>query len=156
MIKIEIRFGIQVKNMTLAIISLIVALHLSACMTSRTTPTKPVVEYKPPPPPNKQFFRKSLSPAKMEWVKTTVSQYLKDPSSAQYQNLYLTEFWQDHKHVGDIYCGQVNTKNIYGAYTGFQWFGYFPENATKMLFQTSSVSSDWHMIQAYCLEQNPS
>lgn len=85
-------------------------------------------------------------------VKDIVLQYLNDPYTAQFRNIFMTEFWQDEKFIGKTYCGQVNAKNLYGAFTGYQWFGYFPDNSTKMLFQESQHPSDWHMIHGYCLD----
>lgn len=46
-------------------------------------------------------------------IKATVIQDLKDPSSAQFRNLKV--------HFGTM-CGEVNGKNSYGAYTGFDRF----------------------------------
>lgn len=138
-------------NTKAMLISLIAVQLLSGCLTTTTEPVRPVVPYKPPPPPVTEIIKKSLDPAKIAWVKQAVSQYLADPYTAQYKNIYMTEFWQDHKHVGNTFCGQVNAKNLYGAFTGYQWFGYFPQNKTKMLFETSSHTSDRDMIRLYCL-----
>ena len=43
---------------------------------------------------------------------------LKDPFSAQFRNVYTAQT----EIGGIIYCGQINTKNSWGAYGGFQTF----------------------------------
>ena len=48
-------------------------------------------------------------------VKDAVSAQLRDPSSAQFREIFGTE---------DTYCGEVNGKNGFGAYSGFRKFVY--------------------------------
>lgn len=55
--------------------------------------------------------------SKLTIIKNSVSEGLRDPSSANFRNIKeVTHF--DRQFV----CGEVNGKNIYGAYVGFQWF----------------------------------
>lgn len=49
-------------------------------------------------------------------AKAEVSRTFKDPSSAQWRNLYMA------KGGMTLLCGEVNAKNSYGAYTGFKRF----------------------------------
>lgn len=51
-------------------------------------------------------------------AKTNVTANFKDPSSAQFRNLYLS------KKTFPTLCGEVNAKNSYGAYVGFRGFIY--------------------------------
>lgn len=48
-----------------------------------------------------------------EGARTAVADQLKDPSSAQFK---------DVRRVDDAVCGEVNGKNSFGAYSGFQRF----------------------------------
>jgi len=49
-----------------------------------------------------------------------VTEKLKDPYSTQFQNV------GGPKTDKGAICGQFNTKNLYGAYTGFRWFLTIP------------------------------
>lgn len=51
-------------------------------------------------------------------AKSAVTRDLKDPSSAQYRNLYISESTGAHHTL----CGEINAKNGYGAYVGFKPF----------------------------------
>jgi hypothetical protein len=46
-------------------------------------------------------------------AKAAVAHELKDPESAQFRDL---------KQYGDLICGEVNAKNSYGGYVGFEPF----------------------------------
>ncbi|EDQ05440.1 hypothetical protein DSM14862_02424 [Sulfitobacter indolifex] len=50
-------------------------------------------------------------------IRTTVSENLRDPSSAEIRNVYKTVNGTD-----DLICGEVNGKNAYGGYAGFTKF----------------------------------
>lgn len=54
----------------------------------------------------------------MQQAKKDVSAKLKDPSSAQFSNVRISE-------TGAV-CGKVNGKNSYGAYSGASSFLYIP------------------------------
>jgi hypothetical protein len=45
----------------------------------------------------------------------SVKEQLKDPSSAQFRNVFVSK-------DGDYVCGEVNAKNGFGAYGGFEKF----------------------------------
>lgn len=53
----------------------------------------------------------------IELAKKAVTGVLKDPGSAQFRNLYVVRLTK-----GMAVCGEVNAKNSYGGYTGFQHF----------------------------------
>lgn len=42
-----------------------------------------------------------------------VTRHLVDPSSAQFRNVHMS-------HTGVLYCGEVNSRNRLGGYTGFR------------------------------------
>jgi len=46
-----------------------------------------------------------------------VAQLLKDPDSAKFRNVYVSEIYSE-----PIVCGEVNGKNSYGAYAGYTTF----------------------------------
>lgn len=52
-------------------------------------------------------------------AREAVKQILNDPSSAQFKNIYTTSY--DGKPAA---CGEVNAKNAFGAYVGYQRFVY--------------------------------
>ncbi|MGY6662465.1 MAG: hypothetical protein ACXIVO_09105 [Glycocaulis sp.] len=52
-------------------------------------------------------------------AKNAVAERMLDPSSVQFRNL---------RRVGAAICGEVNSKNRYGAYVGFADFVYVPSD----------------------------
>jgi hypothetical protein len=58
---------------------------------------------------------------------------LKDPMSAQYRNLH------QYSGHGDkaVYCGEVNSKNSFGGYTGFEMFIVDGNSETTLIGQYS-------------------
>ena len=66
-------------------------------------------------------YDKTTDGQKIGWMdrgKDLVKDKLKDPSSAQFRNVYF------HRNKGQppITCGEVNSKNGFGGYVGFQPF----------------------------------
>lgn len=57
-------------------------------------------------------------------AKDAVTNSLKDPQSAQFRNLTV--------HEGDAICGEVNARNSFGGYAGFQPFSYADGAVTIM------------------------
>lgn len=50
-------------------------------------------------------------------AKTAVERLLKDPGSAKFRSVLIV------KNDGvEVVCGEVNSKNGFGAYTGYQYF----------------------------------
>ena len=64
-------------------------------------------------------------------AKDVVRQELKDPSSAQFQNLQIKPYSK-----GKVICGEVNGKNSYGGYVGFKKFVASPRSV--MLLNTGN------------------
>lgn len=64
-----------------------------------------------------QAHARDLSPSEIKAVESTVREGLKDPYSARFQH---GDFPETEKN--SLYCGLVNAKNSYGAYTGNQLF----------------------------------
>lgn len=74
---------------------------------------------------------------KEDAIKEVVKGNLKDPQSAQFQNLYG-------------YCGEVNSKNSYGGYGGFK--KYIVVNQTVLMEDSDGIDpSNFSIIwQAHC------
>ena len=65
-----------------------------------------------------------------------VKKGLKDPDSAKFQNLRLTDYGN-----GKVVCGEVNAKNSYGGYVGHKRFVAGTSSATIY-----SISSKYQNI----------
>jgi hypothetical protein len=88
-------------------------------------------------------FDKTTDSKKIGWMiegKNAVKQKLKDPSSAQFRHVYF------HRGADDVpmTCGEVNSKNTYGGYGGFQRFvSAGKAELTFLEEQVSDFSSVW-------------
>ena len=61
------------------------------------------------------------SAKELAWIrvsKEAIQQKLKDPSSAQFKNVFFNRALNNTPVV----CGEVNSKNSFGGYAGFQRF----------------------------------
>lgn len=60
----------------------------------------------------------------VEWLRGVIAEHMRDPDSVKLRGVtWLAksgEFAPDH-----TFCGEVNAKNAYGGYTGFQPFYYW-------------------------------
>ena len=63
-----------------------------------------------------------MSASQVQMVKTTIGRGLKDPRSAQYQNIRMVRNTNQSGTSHTLVCGEVNAKNSYGAYVGFKMF----------------------------------
>ena len=72
-------------------------------------------------------------------AKATLKTMLRDPASAQFRN--VTAYHPaSASRVPQIVCGEVNSKNGLGGYSGFQRFVWLPLNAQmKADMKTGSV-----------------
>ncbi|WP_299440255.1 hypothetical protein [uncultured Rhodospira sp.] len=61
-------------------------------------------------------------------AKTAVRQKLRDPDSAQFRNIRIVEHT-----AGKLVCGEVNARNVFGGYVGFQLFASSGQSA-RILF----------------------
>ncbi|NRB54708.1 MAG: hypothetical protein HRU39_01820 [Salinicola sp.] len=73
-------------------------------------------------------------------AKTAVSQRLKDPESARFEELYGSRLKSDHSKWS--ICGMVNAKNSFGGYTGAKPFMYLPGNGVVFPGEPGSIDSD--------------
>lgn len=86
---------------------------LAAALISGCVAMTPITESRPV----------ALSSSQMAQIKSAMSYNLKDPSSAQFRNVRAADVTlQDGKKERRV-CGEINGKNSYGAYVGFEWFG---------------------------------
>lgn len=79
--------------------------------------------------------------ALVERAKAAVAHDLKDPWSARFRDVHVHHDFEDWKTV----CGQVNAKNSYGAYSGFQRFFYVEDHGepTAAVEPGGPASSEW-------------
>ncbi len=71
-----------------------------------------------------------ITPDQMTKLESSVRENLKDPGSATFRDVSATRV----RSTGDIaICGEVNSKNGYGGYTGFQMFFMYlkPDGASN-------------------------
>jgi hypothetical protein len=68
---------------------------------------------------------------------------LKDPGSAQFRDVRKGTD-EDRARI----CGQVNSKNGYGGYVGFQKFVYFPDSDESVILDDDFVSPSYAEQQA--------
>lgn len=79
-------------------------------------------------------------------AKKAVSVLLKDPSSAEFKEVFFNETQKG----GPVACGQVNSKNSLGAYTGFQRF--ISNGKTTFIEESDENFADtWVQV---CLPEN--
>jgi len=81
------------------------------------------------------------------WIekgKEAVRSKLKDPNSAQFKNVYF------HRGADGIpvSCGEVNSKNSFGGYTGFQKF--VSAGKSELTFLQSEVSDFGSTWKQFC------
>lgn len=81
-------------------------------------------------------------------AKAAISEDFKDPSSAQFRNIWITYEPEIDKST---VCGEVNAKNSFGAYVGFAPFTY----RTKDLKAIKDVSDSFQatMVDLFCSEE---
>lgn len=127
----------RAKAITVAACFMFAATMLTGCNTD--------AGWKPPPPlPPEHNKPYQLSAKDLQIIQSTVSYPLKDPGSAQFRGIQAVT-----KQDGTIFvCGEVNGKNSFGGYTGFEPF-------TGMLssgrFQINIVPAESGDIQAFAI-----
>jgi len=77
---------------------------------------------------------KSREDAIIERAKNVVLENLRDPSSAQFKNVRLYGSWV---------CGEVNSKNGFGGYAGYERFSVDAANPRVVGFGSSATSTCW-------------
>lgn len=80
--------------------------------------------------------RAALAPDEIEFVRSGIADAMKDPGSAQFRN------WTAYNvSNGDrIVCGEVNAKNSFGAYVGFDPFYVRLRGRETISVQTSGAA----------------
>lgn len=68
------------------------------------------------------------NPFLIHQAKKSIREQMRDPDAVKFRDvIYIRD-----QRTGDKVCVEVNTKNGYGAYIGFQWFvWYAPTNYQK-------------------------
>ncbi len=87
-------------------------------------------------------YNKTTDVKKIAWMdkgKKTIKLKLKDPGSAKFRNVYF------HRGADNIpmTCGEVNSKNSFGGYIGFQKF--VSAGSAELTFLQEEVA-DFHNI----------
>lgn len=83
--------------------------------------------------------------AKIHEAKRYASEHMRDPESAKFRNMRLS---MDEA----IVCGEINAKNAYGAYAGYQRFLYMGGAATLAPAETLTAR-DVRSQQIPCIEE---
>ncbi len=80
----------------------------------------------PPEQLQKEQQQAATAAAEQNWsyksiviAKSAVERILKDPDSAQYRGVYVVIPKNFNEAVPGVVCGEINSKNSFGAYTGF-------------------------------------
>lgn len=70
-------------------------------------------------PAGSEFLYNERDPKKVGWVlsgKQSIKQRLKDPDSAEFRGMFFADV------SAPVACGEVNSKNSFGGYTGYKRF----------------------------------
>lgn len=84
--------------------------------------------------------------ALIENAKNMIKSQLKDPYSAQFENIYIGKT----ENNLPVVCGEVNAKNSYGAYVGRKKFYYFETSDKPMLGMESELAFNV-LHEVFCL-----
>lgn len=83
----------------------------------------------------------------MVWIETgkdAIKNRLKDPDSVQFKDVY---FFRGKDNI-PVTCGQVNSKNSYGGYSGFQHF--ISGGSTELTFLETEVQDFANAWNSFC------
>ena len=64
---------------------------------------------------------RTMTASEQTAIETAVKDVLKDPWSAHFRKTTKVSAWRECRY-GDVYAGEVNSKNSYGGYEGFRSF----------------------------------
>ena len=95
------------------------------------------------------FAKFDSDAARIEEAKAAVVSVLKDPGSAQFQNVFITTPRQ-----GMAVCGEINAKNSYGGYTGFQYFITGGIRGVSTTIEKPGSETGIYMME-WCLANKP-
>lgn len=111
------------------ILTCVAAISLVGC------DSKPAAQEQPKPDPRQ---------LELSMVKAKVADQLKDPSSAQFRNVRRIPLMKmpgkDSWAYPGHYCGEVNGKNSFGAYSGYQQFHAWGPDSKGIFQQESPVT----------------
>lgn len=94
--------------------------------------------------------------------KQEISYTMHDPESAQFRELKFRDIKEKEGAVSGIVCGEVNAKNLMGAYVGYKHFfvvlemtpkGMFSSGVTYKVITQKIADTDWRedIYKAYCV-----
>ena len=101
--------------------------------------------WQPPPvePTSKMY---SLTPADVKMVQDAVQYKMKDPSSTTFRNIGAVQ-----KSDGSIgVCGEVNSKNSFGGYSGFMPFSGTISNGSFSIMTIASNDETAGFVARSC------
>lgn len=91
---------------------------------------------------------KNIEPAVMTAAVKAISDQMRDPQSSQFRNLYI---------IDNSLCGEVNSKNGFGAYVGYTPFRYSLDTQyLGILASNTSSEAEYELRKRamnYCVDQ---
>jgi len=78
-------------------------------------------------------------------AKANLREILKDPESARFQHVFINTVTTADGRTAHIYCGEMNAKNSYGGYSGYQRFIAAP-GAAAMEESTDDFEDRWSRL----------
>lgn len=91
----------------------IIAMSALAAALAGCVAMTPIVESRPV----------NLTNAQVAQIQGALAYGLKDPSSAQFRNIRAVDVTLENGTKERRVCGELNGKNSFGAYVGFEMFG---------------------------------
>jgi peptidoglycan hydrolase-like protein with peptidoglycan-binding domain len=85
----------------------------------------------------------------LQGIKERVGEELNDPFSAQFKNIYKI----GAANGSTLICGEVNAKNLYGAYVGFRFFYGLSSGFTPIMLLR--VDGENALAESACLLSHP-
>lgn len=91
-----------------------------------------------------EHAKKAATPAQIAVIKGSMQDTLKDADSAKFRSVYLIKADVEDGSLAYDVCGEVNAKNSFGGYTGYQKFvaSLFKGDDGKWYAITFGVDSD--------------
>lgn len=137
------------KRTAILLLVAVVLAWVGSKMVPRSGPTSAVVpsaqEAKAPPPPEKPLSATEKKAQQEKWfgaetivaAQRAVRASLKDPDSAQFKDVYAN-YTEEFQVVA---CGQINSKNSLGGYTGFKRF--VSNGRTAIIEGRDNITDAW-------------
>ena len=144
------------KRTAILLLVAVVLAWVGSKMVPRSGPTSAVVpsaqEAKAPPPPEKPLSATEKKAQQEKWfgaetivvAQRAVRASLKDPDSAQFKDVY---FFRGKDNI-PMTCGQVNSKNSFGGFSGFQHF--VSGGSSELTFLENEVKDFYKAWNRYC------